>query len=87
VLLELKLFFSWHGFPSRLYDMLVETSELSFESAIEDRFDRSVREFPNGVTKKCVGTDPGANHCDGALYGGADGPWLGAGRSVTWRRG
>jgi hypothetical protein len=32
-----------------------------------------------------------ANHCVrtgiGALYRGADGPWLGAGRSATWYRG
>jgi hypothetical protein len=47
--------------------------------------------FPSGVVKKCVGVDPGANHCDenrggGALCTGVDGPRPGAGRSVTWHR-
>jgi hypothetical protein len=43
--------------------LLGETSELSLEPAIEGRFDRSICDFPSGVTKKCVGADPGANHC------------------------
>jgi hypothetical protein len=45
----------------------------------------------NEYTLKCVGTNPGANHCDetvgGDLYRGADGPRPGAGWSTTWRRG
>jgi hypothetical protein len=44
--------------------LMVETSELSFEPTIEGRSNRSAREIPSGVTKKCVGVDPGANHCD-----------------------
>jgi hypothetical protein len=44
--------------------LLVETSELSFEPAIEGRSDRSARDVPSGVAKKCVGVDLGANHCD-----------------------
>jgi hypothetical protein len=36
--------------------LLVETSELSFEPAIEGRFDRSICVVPSGVTKKYVGT-------------------------------
>jgi hypothetical protein len=34
--------------------LLVETSELSFELAIEGRFDRSICFFPSGVAKKYV---------------------------------
>jgi hypothetical protein len=34
----------------------VETSELSFEPAIEGRFDRSICVVPSGVTKKYVDT-------------------------------
>ena len=34
--------------------LLVETSELSFEPAIEGRFDRSIRVVPSGVAKKYV---------------------------------
>jgi hypothetical protein len=44
--------------------LLGETSELSFELAIEDRSDRSSRYVSSGVAKKCVGADPSANHCD-----------------------
>jgi hypothetical protein len=44
--------------------LLGETSELSLELAIEGRSDRSTCVIPNGVTKKCVGVDSGANHCD-----------------------
>jgi hypothetical protein len=43
--------------------LLVETSELSFEPAIEGRSDRFVREFLSGVAKNCVGADTGTNHC------------------------
>jgi hypothetical protein len=43
--------------------LLVEMSELYFELAIEDRSDRSVRDFSSGAAKKCDGADPGANHC------------------------
>jgi hypothetical protein len=71
--------------------LLVETSELPFEPAIEGRSDRSARKVPSGVTKKCVGADPGDNHCDktggSALCGGADGPRPRTGWSTTWRRG
>jgi hypothetical protein len=43
--------------------LLVETSELSFEPAIEGRFDRSICVFLSGVAKKYVGTFlGGANH-------------------------
>jgi hypothetical protein len=44
--------------------LLGETSELSFEPAIEGRFDRAYTNFPSEVAKKCVGADSGANHCD-----------------------
>jgi hypothetical protein len=63
VLLELELFVSRQGFPSWLYDIAGETSELSLELAIEDRSDRSICDLPSRVAKKCVGADPGANHC------------------------
>jgi hypothetical protein len=43
--------------------LLGETSELSLEPTIEGRFDRSIYDFPSGVAKKCVGADPGTNHC------------------------
>jgi hypothetical protein len=35
MLLELQLFVSWQGFPSRLYNVAGETSELSLEPSIE----------------------------------------------------
>jgi hypothetical protein len=44
--------------------LLGETSELSFEPAIEGRSDGSSRDVASGVAKKCVGTDLGTNHCD-----------------------
>jgi hypothetical protein len=43
--------------------LLVETLELSFDPTIEGRSNRSICKFPSGVAKKCVGADPGANHC------------------------
>jgi hypothetical protein len=43
--------------------LLGETLELSLESAIEGRSDRSICAFPRGVTRKCVSADPDANHC------------------------
>jgi hypothetical protein len=43
--------------------LLGETSELSLEPAIEGRSDGSICVFPNGVAKKCVGAELGANHC------------------------
>jgi hypothetical protein len=68
--------------------LLVETSELSFEPAIESRFDRSICVFPSGVAKKYV--DAFLKHQTlnknrgGALCTGADGPRAGAGRSAAW---
>jgi hypothetical protein len=44
--------------------LLGETLELSLELAIEGRSDGSICAIPSGVAKKCVGVDPGANHCD-----------------------
>jgi hypothetical protein len=44
--------------------LLRETSELSFEPAIEDRSDESSRLVPSGVAKKRVDADLGANHCE-----------------------
>jgi hypothetical protein len=38
--------------------LLVETSELSFEPAIEGRFDRSICVVPSGVAKKYVDAFP-----------------------------
>jgi hypothetical protein len=64
VLLELQLFFSRQGLPSQLDDVAGETSELSFEPAIEGQSDRSSRNVPSEVAKKCVGTDLSANHYD-----------------------
>jgi hypothetical protein len=43
--------------------LLGETSELSLEPAIEGRSDGSICVVPIKVAKKCVGADPGANHC------------------------
>jgi hypothetical protein len=70
--------------------LLVETSELSFEPAIEDQFDASIFAFPSGVAKKYVDAflerqTPNKNR-GGALWSGADGPRPGAGRSATWGR-
>jgi hypothetical protein len=44
--------------------LLGGTLELSLEPTIEGRSDGSICAIPNGVAKKCVGTDTGANHCD-----------------------
>jgi hypothetical protein len=63
--------------------LLVVTSELSFEPAIEGRSDRSVCDVSSGVAKKCVGADRAPittlRTDGGALCGGADGPRPGAG--------
>jgi hypothetical protein len=80
------------GFPSRLYDIAGETSELSLESAIEGRSDRSICAFPSGVAKKSVLTLIRATITvlrtgGGALCVSADGPRAGAGQSATWPRG
>jgi hypothetical protein len=56
MLLELELFVSRQGFPSRLYNVAGEPSELSLEPAIEGRFDGSRRVVPSGVAKKYVDT-------------------------------
>jgi hypothetical protein len=78
VLLELELFVSRKGFPSRLYNVAGETSELSLEPAIEGRFDGSRCVVPNGVAKKYVDTFFGCQSLStnrgGALCTGADGP-------------
>jgi hypothetical protein len=44
--------------------LLGETPELYFEPAIEGRSDRSSRDIPSGVAKKCVGVNLDANHCE-----------------------
>jgi hypothetical protein len=62
----------------------VEMSELSFKPTIEGRSDRSVRDVPNGVAKKCVGDDPDANHC---VENRRQCSLWRRGRSATWRRG
>jgi hypothetical protein len=71
--------------------LLVETSDLSFELAIEGRFDRSICVLPSRVAKKYVDAflerQTLNKNRGGALWSGADGPWPGAGRSATWRRG
>jgi hypothetical protein len=63
--------------------LLVETSELSFEPAIEGRFDRSRCVVPSGVTKKYVDAFSERQTLNknrgGALWSGADGPRPGAG--------
>jgi hypothetical protein len=66
--------------------LLGEMSELSFESSIKGRSDRSSREVPSGVTKKCVGVDLGTNTSGSALYCSVDGTQPMAGRSAIWRR-
>jgi hypothetical protein len=53
---ELELFVSRQGFPSRLYNVAGETSELSLETAIESRFDGSRRVVLSEVAKKYVDT-------------------------------
>jgi hypothetical protein len=91
VLLELELFVGRQGFPSPLYNVAGETSELSLELAIEGRFDRSRCVVPSGVAKKYVDVflerQTLNKNRGGALWSGADGPRPGAGRSPTWRRG
>jgi hypothetical protein len=66
--------------------LLVETSELSFEPAIEGRFDRSICLFPSGVAKKYVDTFLGRQTLNknrgGALWSRADSPRPGAAASV-----
>jgi hypothetical protein len=89
MLLELELFVSRQGFPSRLYNVAGETSELSLEPAIEGRFDGSRRVVPSGVAKKYVDTFLGrqslnTNQQRCSLHRGG-GPWPGAGRSAAWR--
>jgi hypothetical protein len=68
--------------------LLVETSELSFEPAIEGRFDRSICVVPSGVAKKYVDAflerQTLNKNRGGALCTGADGPRAGAGRSAAW---
>jgi hypothetical protein len=68
--------------------LLVETSELSFEPAIEGRFDRSRCVVPSGVAKKYVDAFSERQtlnkNCGGALCIGADGPRAGAGWSAAW---
>ena len=68
--------------------LLVETSELSFEPAIEGRFDRSICVVPSGVAKKYVDASLECQTLNknrgGALCTGADGPRAGAGRSAAW---
>jgi hypothetical protein len=56
MLLELELFVIRQGFPSRLYNVDGETSELSLEPAIESRFDGSRCVVPSGVDRKYVDT-------------------------------
>jgi hypothetical protein len=56
MLLELELFISRQGFPSWLYNVAGETSELSLEPAIEGLFDGFRCVVPSGVTKKYVDT-------------------------------
>jgi hypothetical protein len=67
--------------------LLVKTSELSFEPAIEGRFDASIFAFPSGVAKKYVDAflerqTPNKNR-GGALWSGADGPRPGVGARVS----
>jgi hypothetical protein len=68
--------------------LLVETSELSFEPAIEGRFDASIFAFPSGVAKKYVDAflerQTLNKNRGGALCIGADGLRAGAERSVAW---
>jgi hypothetical protein len=68
--------------------LLVETSELSFEPAIESRFDRSICVVPSGVAKEYVDAflerQTLNKNRGGALCTGADGPRAGVGRSVAW---
>jgi hypothetical protein len=54
MLLELELFVSRQGFPSRLYNVAGGTLELSLEPTIDGRFDGSRRVVPSGVAKKYV---------------------------------
>jgi hypothetical protein len=69
--------------------LLVEISELSFEPAIESRFDRSICVFPSRVAKKYVDAflerQTLNKNRGSALWSGADGPHAGDGRSA--RRG
>jgi hypothetical protein len=71
--------------------LLVETLELSFEPAIEGRFDRSICVVPGGVAKKYVDAFSECQTLNknrgGALWSGADGPHHRAEWSATWRRG
>jgi hypothetical protein len=67
--------------------LLVETSELSFEPAIEGRFNRSICVVPSGVAKKYVDAFPERQTLNknrgGALCTGADGPRPGVRRGGT----
>jgi hypothetical protein len=70
--------------------LLGEMSELSFEPAIEGRYDRYLHKFISGVAKNCVGADLGPittmSTGGGALCRSADGPQLGAKARVSARR-
>jgi hypothetical protein len=82
MLLELELFLSQQGFPSRLYNVAGGDIRLSLESTIEGRFDGSRCVVPSGVAKKYVDAFWSANHSTrtsgGALCTGANGPRLSA---------
>ena len=68
--------------------LLEETSELSFEPAIEGRSDTSSREFPSRVAKKCVNADrapiTAMRTGSGALCGGLDGSCLTSRTVCAW---
>jgi hypothetical protein len=74
--------------------LLVETSELPFEPAIEGRSDRSAHEVPSGVLESLKSvlapirmTITAMKTDGGGLCGGADVPRPKVGRFTTWRRG
>jgi hypothetical protein len=71
--------------------LLVETSELSFEPAIEGRFDRSICVVPAELPKSMLTPFWSVKHSirtvGGALCTGANGPRAGAGLRLGARRG
>jgi hypothetical protein len=85
MLLELELFVSRQGFPSRLYNVAGGDFRTirSLEPAIDGRFDGSRCVFPSGVAKKYVDTFLGlqslnTNQRQCSLHKGPNGPRPGA---------
>jgi hypothetical protein len=89
MLLELELFVSRQGFPSRLYDVAggdFRTIHRPLRADLMGLDVLSPAESPKSMLTPFSGAKHSTRTSGGALYTGADGPRPGAGRSATWRR-